>query len=222
MYARRVSAAGLPSAACLLAGLLFLPDTAAAQPATGPFVEVRGAWAMHLAGLVVRGSEPIFDYGFRLEPTAGFGLSAGVRLGDGTFGLRLDFDELPRADLRQGTGPLLQGGRPGPLWWLVASLDVRPPLLCGVVCVEGGAGFGAGRYPFDYDEVRDDIVERFLRPQTRPAFRFGLALSTPLWVPGLALYVSDYVSVLRRPHPGQKSPTTLHVLVTGVAFAWHL
>lgn len=181
-------------------------------------MQVRSAWATHLAGLVVRGSEPVFDYQHRLKSTAGFGVGAGVPLGVGTW---LDFDELSHARLQQGNGPLLQDGRSGPLWWTTASLTVRPARLCGLFCVGGAAGVGVGHYPFEYDELSGDIVDRFIRTQTRPAFRFGLELSAPRRVPGLALYISDYVSALRRPGPGEQSPTPLHVLVVGIAFTWN-
>ncbi|MEJ2678842.1 MAG: hypothetical protein P8174_07185, partial [Gemmatimonadota bacterium] len=85
---QRPSSTGLAAAACLLASLL-APTMAMAQGAPAPFVQVRGAWAGHLAGLVVHGSEPRFDYQYRLEPTPGFGVGAGVPLGAGTLGLRL-------------------------------------------------------------------------------------------------------------------------------------
>lgn len=218
--ARRV-AANLSWTACLLAGLLLHPTLATAQGAPGPFVQVRGTWATHLAGLVVRGWEPAFDYQHRPKPTAGFGVGAGIPLGAGVFGLRLDFDELPDARLQQGNGPLLQDGRSGPLWWLTASLAVRPARLCGLFCVGGAAGVGVGHYPFEYDELSGDIIDRFIRAQTRPAFRLGLELSAPRRVPGLALYISDYASALRRPGPGEQSPTPLHVLVVGIAFTWN-
>jgi hypothetical protein len=218
--ARRVFLVSLPATASLLAWLLLHPTLTAAQSAPGPFVQVRGAWATHVAGLVVRGSEPAFDYQHRLKSTPGFGLGAGFPLGPGTFGLRLDFDALPRAELRQGNGPPLLNGESGPLWWFAASLAVRPAPLCGFVCVGGAAGAGVGHYPFEYDELRGDIVDRFIRPQTRPAVRFGLELSAPRWVPGLVLYASDYMSVLRGTGFARRSITPIHLLMAGVAFAW--
>lgn len=213
---RRLNSPALPSIAFLL-GLLLLPATTAAQHGSGPFVQLRAAGATHLAGFVVHGSQSRFDYQHPLKSTAGFGVGVGMRPARGPIGFRLDFDVLPRARLRQGSGPLLQDGQSGPLWWLTGSLSVQPAPLCNVVCLTGAAGMGVGRYPFDYDELSGDIMNRFIRPQTRLAFRLGLELSIPRRMPGLALFATDYVSALHGTGFTGRSISPMHVLVAGVA-----
>lgn len=208
--------AGGAAAAVLL--LLGSAVAALAQDSAAPTIAARAGVAIHAAGLERSRLDGTGGGGarwrHRVEPAPSFGISVALPLRSGPWGVRIDGELVPRADIRgDPMGPPLLYPTSGKSYWFTASATLAPVVLCYQRCVRISGGFGRGFYDYAAAEIRGDIGNLLARPQHTTVGRIGVDVRLPIFRRIFQVELSDHFGRLTPSYSETERLSPIHTLV---------